>query len=152
MNIYTDGACSGNPGKGGWAFVVEGGKAYYGSLSYTTNNQMELEAAIQAMIFLENQPGQHVVFTDSKYVYDGLLSWMPNWQKNNWVTSAKKPVLNKEYWIRLSDAYEKIKNNVELKWVKGHDTNLGNNLADLVAVCSVNNHEKCKCPMELIAV
>lgn len=164
MIIYTDGACSGNPGPGGWAFAYKQeickrdicaeqeekygiGKftAFWGRLDQTTNNQMELEAMIQSLIFLENIEGEHTVYTDSKYVLDGIKVWLPNWLKNNWLTAAKKPVKNRDYWEKINQLFSGLKNRVELVWVKGHAQNEGNIVADMVAVCSVNGHANCSC-------
>ena len=133
IKIYTDGSCIGNPGTGGWAVVFINGKnkkVISGSKNNTTNNQMELLAAIKALSNF-NKKKSLKVFTDSNYVKDGITKWIRNWEKNNWKTSAKKPVKNQELWKKL-DKLAKF-HDVEWKWVKGHSTNIYNNLADELA-------------------
>ena len=133
VNIYTDGACSGNPGPGGWgAVVVLDGvqEDFLGGEAHTTNNRMEMMAAIQA---LEKLPKQCQVdlFTDSMYVRDGLNRWMPNWKKNGWLTADKKPVKNKDLWQRLDAIQEK--HAITWHWVKGHSGHVMNERADDLA-------------------
>ena len=133
INIYTDGACSGNPGKGGWGVVIlDNDKQILlnGGDQQTTNNKMELTAAIKALEYFEVKQ-KLIINTDSKYVKDGIESWIKNWKKNGWKTSAKKEVKNKELWIRLDDLINK--HNVVWKWVKGHAGNKYNNKADSLA-------------------
>jgi ribonuclease HI len=125
--IYTDGACSGNPGKGGWAAVIinnNNEKILSGSEPLTTNNKMELLA---------------VIFTDSKYVKDGIESWIINWKKNGWMTAAKQPVKNKDLWAQLDELREN--KNIEWKWVKGHSDNKYNNMVDEIARKAVNSED-----------
>lgn len=131
--IYTDGACRGNPGPGGWGVLIIAGrhrKTMHGGDPLTTNNRMELTAAIEALNALEN--GQRVVLhTDSKYVMDGINEWMPNWKKRGWKTAAKKPVKNKDLWQTLDEAV--ARHEIDWRWVRGHDGNPGNEAADALA-------------------
>ncbi len=144
--IYTDGACSGNPGKGGWSAVI----VYLdvinfqisGGVKNTTNNRMELMAPIMALkkiITLSKNKKNSLeeisdvtIYTDSKYVKDGITVWIKKWKLNNWKNSSKKTVKNKDLWIKLDSLCQK--NKVIWKWVKGHSTNKYNNLADQLAV------------------
>lgn len=133
VNIYTDGACKGNPGIGGWgALLVYGDieKELCGGEMETTNNRMELMAAIKSLEAL-SRPCQIVLTTDSEYVRKGVLEWMAGWKKRNWMTAAKKPVKNKDLWQRLDDATQK--HEIEWKWVKGHSGHPGNERADDLA-------------------
>lgn len=123
--IYTDGGCHGNPGPGGWGVVVvANGEAreLSGGEKNTTNNRMELSAAINALSVVKNTPsfsGKQVeIYTDSQYVKNGITSWVKGWKKNGWITSAKKPVLNKELWEQLDALNEAVMPN--WNWVKGH--------------------------------
>ena len=120
INIYTDGACSGNPGKGGWGVVILNNNKEIllnGGDQLTTNNKMELTAAIKALEYFETKKDL-TIYTDSKYVKDGIESWIINWKKNGWKTSTKKIVKNKELWMQLDNLINK--HNVNWKWVKGH--------------------------------
>jgi len=133
IKIYTDGSCIGNPGSGGWAAIILDGKnkkIISGNKNSTTNNQMELFAAIKALSNF-NKKKSFKIFTDSNYVKDGITKWIRNWEKNNWKTSAKKPVKNKELWKKL-DKLVKF-HDVKWEWIKGHSTNVYNNLADELA-------------------
>ena len=133
INIYTDGACSGNPGIGGWGVVIlENNKEILlnGGDLHTTNNKMEITAAIKALEYFEIIKDL-IIYTDSKYVKDGIESWIINWKKNGWKTTAKKPVKNKELWISLDELMKK--HNINWKWVKGHDGNIHNEKADYLA-------------------
>mgnify|MGYP001312793582 CR=1 FL=1 len=134
ITIYTDGACSGNPGIGGWGIVILELKKepifLNGGNDNTTNNQMELTAAIQALKYFEDRE-KITLFTDSQYVKNGIESWINNWKKNGWKTASKKPVKNKELWVKLDLLI--AKHNVIWKWVKGHAGNLYNEKADLLA-------------------
>ena len=134
ITIYTDGACSGNPGIGGWGVVIiEDNKNetfLNGGDNDTTNNKMELTAAIQALKAFEKK-STITLITDSKYVKDGILSWIQNWKKNGWKTAAKKPVKNKELWIELDDLI--ARHNITWEWVKGHTGNTHNEKADYLA-------------------
>ncbi len=131
--IYTDGACSGNPGPGGWGVVMRWQgkeKELYGFEPVTTNNRMELMAAIQALEALQ-RPTTVSLHTDSKYLLDGITKWIPNWQRNGWKTAAKKPVKNDDLWRRLTEAMRP--HNVDWVWVKGHAGDPGNERADALA-------------------
>ncbi len=134
IEIYTDGACSGNPGLGGWGAIIliNKNEPIYingGSLK-TTNNQMELIAAIEALKYLSKSAYLNL-FTDSKYVKDGIESWIQNWKKNGWKTSAKKEVKNKDLWIELDKQI--LRHKIQWFWVKGHAGNKYNEKADLLA-------------------
>ena len=131
--IYTDGACSGNPGPGGWGVVLQGGdreKELYGGDVQTTNNRMELMAAIQALEALQ-RPSMVILHTDSKYLLDGITKWIQGWQRNGWKTAAKKPVKNDDLWRRLTEAMRP--HDVNWVWVKGHAGDPGNERADALA-------------------
>ena len=133
ITIYTDGACSGNPGIGGWGVVILVNKDEIflnGGDNNTTNNKMELTAAIEALKHFEKRE-EITLITDSKYVKDGIQSWIKNWKTNNWKTKSKKPVKNKELWIELDDLI--TKHNVNWEWVKGHGGNKYNEKADYLA-------------------
>ena len=134
ITIYTDGACSGNPGVGGWGVVIiEDNKNEFflnGGDKNTTNNKMELTAAIQALKTFEKE-STITLITDSKYVKDGIQSWIENWKKNGWKTAAKKPVKNKELWIELDELI--ARHNITWEWVKGHAGNTHNENADYLA-------------------
>ena len=133
VNIYTDGACRGNPGKGGWGALIEYGdskKEYYGGEIDTTNNRMELKAAIEALRALK-EPCQVNLTTDSKYVMQGITLWIENWKKNNWKSASKKDVKNKDLWVQL-DKYATI-HNVKWFWIKGHSGHEQNEIADQLA-------------------
>ena len=134
FKIYTDGACSGNPGKGGWAAIIldeESQSSISGSESKTTNNRMELMAAIMALKKIKNK-SEIIIYTDSRYVKDGITEWIKKWKLNNWKSSNKKPVKNKDLWIKLDNCCKK--HNVSWKWVKAHAGNKLNNLVDRLAV------------------
>ena len=133
ITIYTDGACSGNPGRGGWgAVIIENNdiKVLNGGENNTTNNRMELTAAINALKYFKTFKNIKLI-TDSKYVKDGIQSWIQNWKKNGWKTSSKKPVKNKDLWIELDEMIEK--HNITWEWVKGHTGNKYNEKADYLA-------------------
>ena len=133
INIYTDGACSGNPGIGGWGVVILVNKQEIllnGGDQFTTNNKMELIAAIKALEYFETKKDL-TIYTDSKYVMDGIESWIINWKKNGWKTSTKKIVKNRELWMQLDDLISK--HNVTWKWVKGHSGLEFNEKADELA-------------------
>jgi ribonuclease HI len=133
LEIYTDGACRGNPGPGGWgAFIKDGDREQelYGAESATTNNRMELTAAIMAL--REVPAGSSVdIYTDSKYVMDGLNDWMPAWKKRGWKTADKKPVKNQDLWQALDEA--NARHQVRWHWVKGHSGHDGNERVDRLA-------------------
>lgn len=131
--VYTDGSCIGNPGPGGWGVVIEspgGTQELSGGATSTTNNRMELMAAIRALE--ELQPGLPVqVVTDSRYVMNGITSWMDNWRRRNWRTANGKPVKNQDLWQRLEQAA--AKHDVTWQWVRGHTNDPGNERADALA-------------------
>ena len=131
--IYTDGACRGNPGPGGWGALIRFDsveKEIFGGQANTTNNQMELSAAIEGLSIL-TEPCNVEIFTDSKYVMDGITQWIQNWKKNNWRTATKKDVKNKELWQKLDQLI--AQHQVQWHWVKGHSGDAGNEAADLLA-------------------
>ena len=133
VDIYTDGACSGNPGPGGWGVLIEIDNENIelsGGDRETTNNRMELMAAIKALEEIDKDY-EITLYTDSNYVKDGITSWISNWKKNNWKTASKKDVKNKELWIRLDVAIKD--KNISWVWVKGHAGNAGNEQADYLA-------------------
>ncbi|MBB4658747.1 ribonuclease HI [Parvularcula dongshanensis] len=131
-DVYTDGACAGNPGPGGWGVLIEGEspRRLSGGERATTNNRMELQAAIEALAAF--RPGTKVtIHTDSQYVRNGVTSWVHGWKKNGWRTAAKKPVKNQDLWQALDAlATERA---VTWKWVKGHAGHPGNEEADRLA-------------------
>ena len=131
--IYTDGACRGNPGPGGWGALIKFDneeKEIFGGQNNTTNNQMELSAAIEGLATLQESCNVKL-FTDSKYVMDGITQWIKNWKKNNWKTASKKDVKNKELWQKLDELISY--HQVQWHWVKGHSGDLGNETADFLA-------------------
>jgi ribonuclease HI len=131
--IYTDGACSGNPGPGGWGAVLAWNgtvKELHGGDPATTNNRMELMAAIQALESL-SRPSTVRLFTDSKYVLDGITKWIKGWQRNGWRTASKQPVKNEDLWRRLVAAMDG--HEISWLWVKGHAGDEGNERADELA-------------------
>jgi ribonuclease HI len=133
VEIFTDGACSGNPGPGGWGAVLRWRgeeKELFGGEPATTNNRMELTAAIEALRVL-TRPSTVVVTTDSVYVRDGITSWLPQWKRRGWRTAAKKPVKNEDLW-RALDA-EASRHEVRWEWVKGHAGHPENERADELA-------------------
>ena len=138
ITIYTDGACSGNPGKGGWGAILiyaKEEKYLSGSNQLTTNNQMELTATIEALKAIA-KPRNIALYTDSQYVKNGITSWIFNWKKNGWKTANKKPVANKDLWVEL-DKYVKF-HSVSWFWVKGHSGDHYNEIADQLAVNAMN--------------
>jgi len=140
IKIYTDGACVGNPGPGGWAAIIllkNGKKELFGGEKLTTNNRMELTAAIKALEYFakqeEKQPSKkHIrIFTDSTYVKEGITVWINSWEKNNWKTAGKKNVKNIDLWKKLKELIQTSQ--VEWNWVKGHSEDPMNDLADKLA-------------------
>jgi ribonuclease HI len=133
VEVFTDGACSGNPGPGGWGAILRYGekqKELCGGLQLTTNNQMELMGAIEALNALK-QPCSVILTTDSVYVRDGITKWMPGWKRNGWRTADKKPVKNLELWQALDAA--RTPHDVDWRWVKGHAGHPENERADELA-------------------
>ena len=144
IKIYTDGACEGNPGPGGWAALIlldDKKKEICGGEQLTTNNRMELTAAIKALEYCvlkdDKQPSlrQMKIYTDSMYVKDGITIWINNWEKNDWKTADKKNVKNVDLWKKLKDLVKS--KNVEWNWVKGHSDDPMNDLADELAKKSI---------------
>ena len=140
IKIYTDGACIGNPGPGGWAAIIleeNEKKELFGGEKLTTNNRMELTAAIKALEYCNNQEQKQrslknlKIFTDSTYVKEGITVWINNWEKNNWKTSDKKNVKNVDLWKRLKELTQSTQ--VEWIWIKGHSKDAMNDLADELA-------------------
>jgi ribonuclease HI len=133
VEIYTDGACSGNPGPGGWGAVLTyrgREKEICGGEAATTNNRMELMAAIRALETLTRPTTVHL-YTDSVYVRSGIMTWLSAWKRNGWKTAAKQPVKNADLWQRLEAAA--APHQVEWRWVKGHNGDVGNERADALA-------------------
>jgi ribonuclease HI len=140
LKIYTDGACIGNPGPGGWAAIIlfdNEKKEIFGGEKLTTNNRMELTAAIKGLDFCINTKEKQMslkeikIYTDSIYVKDGITIWIKNWEKNDWKTSDKKNVKNVDLWKKLRELSNS--HSIEWNWVKGHSTDAMNNLADELA-------------------
>ena len=140
INIYTDGACVGNPGPGGWAAIIikeNKKKELFGGEKLTTNNRMELTAAIRSLEYCHSEEGEQPslkeikIYTDSIYLKEGITVWIEKWEKNNWKTSDKKNVKNIDLWKKLKDL-AKTKQ-IEWCWVKGHSGNPMNELADKLA-------------------
>ena len=133
VEVFTDGAGRGNPGPGGWGALLRYGgheKELYGGEAMTTNNRMELTAAIESLAAL-TQPCKVSLTTDSEYVRQGITSWLENWKKRGWKTAAKKPVKNVDLWQKLDE--EVARHEVEWHWVKGHSGHRENELADQLA-------------------
>lgn len=133
VTIYTDGACSGNPGPGGWAAILFWNgeeKELSGGENPTTNNRMELKAAIEGLNALKAQSSV-ILYTDSRYVMDGLTKWLPRWKANGWKTADKKPVKNEDLWRMLEEAASR--HEVDWQWVAGHSGDVGNERADALA-------------------
>ena len=137
IDIFTDGACSGNPGPGGWAAILRSGKherEISGAEAATTNNRMELMAAIRALQSLK-KPSAVTIHTDSRYLMDGATQWLRRWKANGWKTSDKKPVKNDDLWRALEDA--SAPHQVRWRWVKGHSDHVENGRADALARAAI---------------
>jgi len=133
VEIFTDGACRGNPGPGGWGVVFRYGeteKEIFGGEAATTNNRMELTAVIRALEALK-QPSRVKLYTDSQYVQKGIQEWIHSWKRNGWKTSDKKPVKNKELWVELDEL--RRSHDIEWHWVKGHAGHPENERADALS-------------------
>jgi len=131
--VYTDGACKGNPGRGGWGVWMRSGaneKELWGGEALTTNNRMELTAVIQALTALKRQ-SRVVIYTDSEYVRNGITSWIHNWKARGWKTADRKPVKNIDLWQRLDEL--RATHTVDWRWVRGHAGDPGNERADALA-------------------
>ena len=139
INIYTDGACRGNPGPGGWGALLECGeykKEIKGSSPLTTNNIMELTAVIEAIKLIKN-PSLIIITTDSTYVKNGITEWIHNWKLKGWKTSNKKPVKNKNLWQELDNLSKD--HDIKWTWIKGHSGHYGNERADQLANDAIDN-------------
>ena len=142
VQIITDGSCLGNPGPGGWACILrfnEHNKELYGFAPHTTNNRMELTAAIEGLKAIK-EPCAIEVVTDSEYVKNGITSWVPNWKKRGWMTSAKKPVVNRDLWEELDDVSAKHK--ITWSWTKGHASHADNNRCDELAQTAARDQRR----------
>jgi ribonuclease HI len=139
IQIYTDGACKSNPGPGGWGAIIlvpdHPPHKINGGEKRTTNNQMELLAVINALNSINNKNDQIILYTDSKYVMEGITNWLDKWKQNNWKTSLNTPVKNKSLWKQLEASMESL--NIQWKWVKGHAGNQWNEVADQLARSAV---------------
>ena len=140
--IYTDGACKGNPGIGGWGAVIKFSnnieKRIYGYNNETTNNRMELTAAIMSLSILDEK-SKVILYTDSKYLMDGINQWILKWKKNSWKTSNNKEVKNMDLWKKIDELNSY--HSVEWNWVKGHSGNHGNDQADELANFAISNKD-----------
>jgi ribonuclease HI len=135
IEIYTDGACKGNPGPGGWGVLLQSGatrKELFGGEKNTTNNRMELMAVIQALEALK-RPCAVTLYLDSQYVLKGITEWLPGWKAKGWKTASKQPVKNQELWQRLDDLLSRSGHVVDWRWVRGHNGDPGNERADALA-------------------
>ena len=133
IEVFTDGACRGNPGPGGWGVLlrIDGEEnSLFGGDRNTTNNRMELTAAIKALEYFDKGTSLTLT-TDSSYVKDGITKWLENWKSKNWITSSKKPVKNKDLWVQLDKL--NAENDVLWQWVKAHDGHRENEMADMLA-------------------
>ncbi|HEU0198058.1 MAG TPA: ribonuclease HI [Nevskiaceae bacterium] len=142
VEIHTDGACRGNPGPGGWGVLLRCGereRQLCGGETLTTNNRMELTAAIMALEALK-QPCEVTLRTDSTYVMQGITQWLAGWRRNGWRTAARKPVKNADLWRRLDAAVQR--HHVEWQWVKGHAGHAGNEMADALANRGLEAHQR----------
>jgi len=137
IDLFTDGACSGNPGPGGWGAILRSGgheKEISGGEKLTTNNRMELMAVIQGLDAIK-KPSPVMVHTDSRYVMDGATKWLPRWKANGWKTADKKPVKNDDLWRELETAI--ARHQVQWRWVKGHSDHVENERADALARAAI---------------
>ncbi len=144
VQIITDGACLGNPGPGGWAAILRYGphrKEIFGCEPHTTNNRMELRAAIEGLRALREECDVEVV-TDSEYLKNGITSWIANWKKRNWMTAQKKPVINRDLWEELDREVERHR--AQWSWTKGHASHEDNNRADELASRAAREQRSCK--------
>lgn len=140
IEIYTDGACRGNPGPGGWGALLQyqgHEKKLLGAVAETTNNRMELTAVIEALASLKHDRLTVRITTDSRYVMDGIRKWLPAWKQRDWQTAGRKPVKNVDLWKRLDELHQRYE--VEWEWVKGHSGHPGNEMADQLANDAIDN-------------
>ena len=138
IKIYTDGACKGNPGDGGWGALITDvleNKEIYGGEKNTTNNRMELMAVIMALESIEKEQ-KITIFTDSTYVQKGISEWIVNWKRNGWKSSNKQPVKNQDLWMRLDGSNSSL---ISWEWVKGHSGHIENDRADYLANLGVHS-------------
>ncbi len=137
--VYTDGACSGNPGPGGWGAVIfdkdKNQENISGKVKDTTNNRMELMAPIMTLKKIKTD-SEITIYTDSTYVKNGITNWIKRWEKNGWMSAKKKPIKNKDLWVELNNLC--LKNIITWKWIKGHSNNKYNDLADELATMAIN--------------
>ena len=145
--IYTDGACRGNPGVGGWGvYNKTTGKKLYGHEKHTTNNKMELTAAINGILNLATCDVQHndfvIIYTDSTYVKNGITTWIHNWKSRDWKTAQNKPVQNKHLWVLLDKLTQQYSTNLSWQWVKAHAACKGNIIADALANQAIDEMTK----------
>lgn len=138
--IYTDGSCIGNPGKGGWGVHMIQGNLFFNvrgdsGNATTTNNRMEMTAVIEALrrVVEAGYPGDVEIYSDSRYVVDGMKAWISTWKKNNWKTFAKNPVKNDDLWKAMDTTGESLKGKLSFNWVRGHSGIQGNTIADSLA-------------------
>ena len=137
VDLFTDGACSGNPGPGGWGAILRAGeheRELSGGERATTNNRMELTAVIRGLEALK-RPSSVIIHTDSRYVMDGVTQWMPKWKKNGWKTSDKKPVKNEDLWRELDQLC--ARHEIKWRWVRGHSGHVENERADALARAAI---------------
>lgn len=141
INIYTDGACKGNPGKGGWGVLIESADSkieLFGGEHSTTNNRMEMQAVIQGLSAITT-PSSITVYLDSQYVQKGITEWVHGWKHRGWKTSQGSPVKNCDLWVKLDELVSNSEHAIEWKWVKGHAGHPGNERADELANFGVTN-------------
>lgn len=144
IEIYTDGACKGNPGPGGWGVLLKSGtteKELFGGEASTTNNRMEMMAVIQALEALK-RPCAVTLYLDSQYVLKGVTEWLPGWKAKGWRTASKQPVKNVELWKRLDDLLLQGGHTIDWRWVRGHTGDPGNERADALANMGVDAARK----------
>jgi len=135
IEIYTDGACKGNPGPGGWGVLLKHGtneKELFGGEPSTTNNRMEMMAVIQALTALK-KPCDITLFLDSQYVLKGITEWIPGWKAKGWRTASKQPVKNVDLWQQLDQLVQESGHRIDWRWVRGHNGDPGNERADALA-------------------
>ena len=140
VQLITDGSCLGNPGPGGWACILRYNgreREMYGSEPHTTNNRMELTAAVSGLKALK-EPCEVEITTDSEYVKNGITSWIAGWKRNGWVTSAKKPVVNRDLWEALDEQVSRHR--ARWAWTKGHASHADNNRCDELAQAAARGH------------